>query len=154
MVLTTATAARPPRPRPQTSLVRSLSETLFSELPEFLPRRATAAANSGIPLGIPGNPQRFHQRFLNYEWRFGEVNFAVRRSSNSSRIRILCSLLHTFLLQQPTWRYWGEERLPGAIYTVYLKKVRYHSPSKTVHNVSQMSSGEKSCMRSSYTMFA
>jgi len=39
-------------------------------------------------------------------------------------------------LQQPTWRYWGEERLPGAIYTVYLKKVRYHSPSKSVRNVS------------------
>lgn len=39
-------------------------------------------------------------------------------------------------LQQPTWRYWGEEKLPGAVYTVYLKKVRYHSPSKSIHTVS------------------
>ena len=40
-----------------------------------------------------------------------------------------------FEFQQPTWRYWGEEKVPGAIYTVYLKKVRYHSPSKSIHSV-------------------
>ena len=34
------------------------------------------------------------------------------------------------LLQQPTWRLWGEERVEGAVYTVYLKKVRYHTPSR------------------------
>ncbi|XP_021924640.1 ral guanine nucleotide dissociation stimulator-like 1 isoform X3 [Zootermopsis nevadensis] len=33
---------------------------------------------------------------------------------------------------QPTWRLWGEERVDGAIYTVYLKKVRYHRPTKSV----------------------
>lgn len=33
---------------------------------------------------------------------------------------------------QPTWRLWGEERIDGAVYTVYLKKVRYHSPSKSI----------------------
>ncbi|XP_059475728.1 ral guanine nucleotide dissociation stimulator isoform X2 [Neocloeon triangulifer] len=32
----------------------------------------------------------------------------------------------------PTWRLWGEERTPGAIFTVYLKKVRYHRPNKSV----------------------
>ncbi|CAB3361819.1 Hypothetical predicted protein [Cloeon dipterum] len=32
----------------------------------------------------------------------------------------------------PTWRLWGEERTPGAVFTVYLKKVRYHSPNKSV----------------------
>ncbi len=32
---------------------------------------------------------------------------------------------------------WGEERIEGAVYTVYLKKVRYHSPSKSITNVSQ-----------------
>ena len=37
--------------------------------------------------------------------------------------------------QQPTWRLWGEERLDGAVYTVYLKKVRYHSPSRTITTV-------------------
>ncbi|XP_045785446.1 ral guanine nucleotide dissociation stimulator isoform X3 [Maniola jurtina] len=31
---------------------------------------------------------------------------------------------------QPTWRLWGEERVDGAIYTVYLKKVRYHRPTR------------------------
>ncbi|XP_039765085.1 ral guanine nucleotide dissociation stimulator isoform X4 [Pararge aegeria] len=30
----------------------------------------------------------------------------------------------------PTWRLWGEERVDGAIYTVYLKKVRYHRPTR------------------------
>ncbi|KAJ1521513.1 hypothetical protein ONE63_003178 [Megalurothrips usitatus] len=35
-------------------------------------------------------------------------------------------------LVKPTWRLWGEERADGAIYTVYLKKVRYHRPNKTV----------------------
>jgi hypothetical protein len=34
--------------------------------------------------------------------------------------------------EQPTWRYWGEEKVDGAIYTVYLKKVRYHTPTKSV----------------------
>ncbi|KAG0712339.1 Ral guanine nucleotide dissociation stimulator-like 1 [Chionoecetes opilio] len=36
------------------------------------------------------------------------------------------------LLQAPTWRLWGEERNNGAIYTVYLKKVRYHHPSRSI----------------------
>ncbi|KXJ77307.1 hypothetical protein RP20_CCG007861 [Aedes albopictus] len=31
--------------------------------------------------------------------------------------------------QQPTWRLWGEEREQDAVYTVYLKKVRYHRPT-------------------------
>lgn len=34
------------------------------------------------------------------------------------------------LFQQPTWRLWGEEKADGALYTVYLKKVRYHRPTK------------------------
>ncbi|KAJ4442181.1 hypothetical protein ANN_12047 [Periplaneta americana] len=34
--------------------------------------------------------------------------------------------------RQPTWRLWGEERVDGAVYTVYLKKVRYHRPTKSV----------------------
>lgn len=36
--------------------------------------------------------------------------------------------------QQPTWRLWGEERDKDAIYTVYLKKVRYHRPTPSVTN--------------------
>ncbi|CAG0880068.1 unnamed protein product [Darwinula stevensoni] len=39
--------------------------------------------------------------------------------------------------QQPTWRLWGEDREEGAIYTVYLKKVRYHRPSKSVNSDSE-----------------
>lgn len=31
--------------------------------------------------------------------------------------------------QQPSWRLWGEEKNDGAVYTVYLKKVRYHPSS-------------------------
>ena len=38
-------------------------------------------------------------------------------------------------MQQPTWRLWGEERLDGVVYTVYLKKVRYHSPSRSITTV-------------------
>uniref|UniRef100_T1JJE6 Ral guanine nucleotide dissociation stimulator-like 1 n=1 Tax=Strigamia maritima TaxID=126957 RepID=T1JJE6_STRMM len=32
---------------------------------------------------------------------------------------------------QPTWRYWGEEKVDGAVFNVYLKKVRYFNPSKS-----------------------
>lgn len=34
-------------------------------------------------------------------------------------------------LQQSTWKLWGEEKTENAIYTVYLKKVRYHSVANT-----------------------
>ncbi|XP_077296195.1 ral guanine nucleotide dissociation stimulator-like isoform X2 [Arctopsyche grandis] len=37
----------------------------------------------------------------------------------------------------PTWRLWGEERTNGAIYTVYLKKVRYHRPTKSASSDSE-----------------
>ena len=46
------------------------------------------------------------------------------------------STICIFFLQQPTWRYWGEEKVDGAIFTVYLKKVRYHTPTKSVSVVS------------------
>lgn len=39
--------------------------------------------------------------------------------------------------QQPTWRLWGEEREKDAIYTVYLKKVRYHRPTPSASSVSK-----------------
>jgi len=34
--------------------------------------------------------------------------------------------------QLPTWRLWGEEKTDGAVYAVYLKKVRYHHPCQTI----------------------
>uniref|UniRef100_W8BFL0 Ral guanine nucleotide dissociation stimulator-like 1 n=1 Tax=Ceratitis capitata TaxID=7213 RepID=W8BFL0_CERCA len=34
----------------------------------------------------------------------------------------------------PTWRLWGEEHEKNAIFTVYLKKVRYHRPTPTANN--------------------
>ncbi|CAH2104320.1 unnamed protein product [Euphydryas editha] len=40
------------------------------------------------------------------------------------------------MFQQPTWRLWGEERVDGAIYTVYLKKVRYHRPTRSASSES------------------
>lgn len=36
----------------------------------------------------------------------------------------------------PTWRLWGEERVDGAVYTVYLKKVRYHRPTRSASSES------------------
>lgn len=45
--------------------------------------------------------------------------------------------------QQPTWRYWGEEKTDGAVYTVYLKKVRYFSPTKSVSSADSDSDSEK-----------
>ncbi|XP_065226724.1 ral guanine nucleotide dissociation stimulator-like 1 isoform X2 [Planococcus citri] len=33
---------------------------------------------------------------------------------------------------QSTWRLWGEEKTDNALYTIYLKKVRYHQPLKSV----------------------
>merc|ERR1719394_1481699 len=36
--------------------------------------------------------------------------------------------------EQPTWRLWGEEKVDGGIYTVYLKKVRYNTPSRSVND--------------------
>ncbi|XP_014272461.1 ral guanine nucleotide dissociation stimulator-like 1 isoform X2 [Halyomorpha halys] len=41
---------------------------------------------------------------------------------------------------QPIWKLWGEERIDGAIYTVYLKKVRYHRPT---HSVQSEDNGER-----------
>ncbi|RZF31864.1 hypothetical protein LSTR_LSTR009511 [Laodelphax striatellus] len=38
---------------------------------------------------------------------------------------------------QPTWRLWGEERTDGAVFTVYLKKVRYHRPTKSISSDSE-----------------
>ncbi|XP_017780060.1 PREDICTED: ral guanine nucleotide dissociation stimulator-like 1 [Nicrophorus vespilloides] len=35
-------------------------------------------------------------------------------------------------IKQPTWRLWGEEKADGALYTVYLKKVRYHRPTRSL----------------------
>ncbi|XP_030372721.1 ral guanine nucleotide dissociation stimulator-like 1 [Scaptodrosophila lebanonensis] len=35
---------------------------------------------------------------------------------------------------KPTWRLWGEETEKNAIFTVYLKKVRYHRPTPTASN--------------------
>ncbi|XP_058792977.1 ral guanine nucleotide dissociation stimulator isoform X2 [Phymastichus coffea] len=32
----------------------------------------------------------------------------------------------------PTWRLWGEEKGDGVVYTVYLKKVRYHRPTRSL----------------------
>ncbi|XP_023320057.1 ral guanine nucleotide dissociation stimulator isoform X2 [Eurytemora carolleeae] len=40
----------------------------------------------------------------------------------------------SILEEQPTWRLWGEEKVDGAIYTVYLKKVRYHTPTKSTNS--------------------
>lgn len=40
------------------------------------------------------------------------------------------------LFQQPTWRLWGEEREKDAVFTVYLKKVRYHRPTPSASSVS------------------
>lgn len=67
---------------------------------------------------------------------------------------MVCGLMCTYLIlkneknftftdsecsyQQPTWRLWGEEREQDAIFTVYLKKVRYHRPTlSTNSSVSQ-----------------
>ena len=61
-----------------------------------------------------------------------------RRMSNKLCLQVNDLSLY-FYFQQPSWRYWGEERIPDAVYTVYLKKVRYHSPSKSVHSVSSTS---------------
>lgn len=38
--------------------------------------------------------------------------------------------------QQPTWRLWGEESEKDVIFTVYLKKVRYHLPTPSASSVS------------------
>lgn len=46
-------------------------------------------------------------------------------------IRICFDLIFC-LFQQPTWRLWGEEKSDGALYTVYLKKVRYHRPTRSL----------------------
>ncbi|XP_026469790.1 ral guanine nucleotide dissociation stimulator-like 1 [Ctenocephalides felis] len=61
-----------------------------------------------------------------------KLNFDLLKSS----LFLICALIIECLVcrdmkmyQQPTWRLWGEERVEGAIYTVYLKKVRYHRPT-------------------------
>merc|ERR1719512_344691 len=36
--------------------------------------------------------------------------------------------------EQPTWRLWGEEKVEGGIFSVYLKKVRYHTPSRSINS--------------------
>ncbi|KAF2903703.1 hypothetical protein ILUMI_02460 [Ignelater luminosus] len=46
-------------------------------------------------------------------------------------------------VKQPTWRLWGEEKTDGALYTVYLKKVRYHRPTKSVSSSSYSDSDDE-----------
>ncbi|XP_039765083.1 ral guanine nucleotide dissociation stimulator isoform X2 [Pararge aegeria] len=53
-----------------------------------------------------------------------------RESRSADRRRIKCRKSQTRWYVKPTWRLWGEERVDGAIYTVYLKKVRYHRPTR------------------------
>uniref|UniRef100_A0A2P2I5J4 Ral guanine nucleotide dissociation stimulator-like n=1 Tax=Hirondellea gigas TaxID=1518452 RepID=A0A2P2I5J4_9CRUS len=36
------------------------------------------------------------------------------------------------IINAPTWRLLGEKKVEGAVYTVYLKKVRYHHPSRSI----------------------
>ncbi|CAG0918983.1 unnamed protein product [Notodromas monacha] len=36
---------------------------------------------------------------------------------------------------QPTWKLWGEQKASDIVYTIYLKKVRYHRPSKSVNSL-------------------
>ena len=58
-------------------------------------------------------------------------------SSNKSgftTIFIELFILSLKYFQQPTWRLWGEEKVDGGIYTVYLKKVRYNTPSRSVND--------------------
>lgn len=45
---------------------------------------------------------------------------------------VLLNYILFFCIFQPTWRLWGEEKGDGVIYTVYLKKVRYHRPTKSL----------------------
>ncbi|XP_049821858.1 ral guanine nucleotide dissociation stimulator-like 1 isoform X3 [Aethina tumida] len=48
---------------------------------------------------------------------------------------MVCQFSATFVCycdDQPTWRLWGEEKADGALYTVYLKKVRYHRPTRSL----------------------
>jgi len=35
-------------------------------------------------------------------------------------------------LEESTWRLWGEEKVEGAVFSVYLKKVKYNTPSRSV----------------------
>lgn len=60
----------------------------------------------------------------------------VTRSVLFCSFLFICVDLFLVLFQQPTWRLWGEERVEGAIYTVYLKKVRYHRPTRSASSVS------------------
>ena len=56
-------------------LVRSLSETFSAPLAQALSR-----SQSRLTLADEDEDgQAFHKRFLNFEWRFGEVNFCVSR---------------------------------------------------------------------------
>jgi len=45
-------------------------------------------------------------------------------------------ILHNIYLQQQTWKLWGEEKEEDSVYTIYLKKVRYQNPTKTLVLVS------------------
>lgn len=49
---------------------------------------------------------------------------------------ILRNLLYCHNLQQQTWKLWGEEKEEDSVYTIYLKKVRYQNPTKTLVLVS------------------
>ncbi|XP_008476413.1 uncharacterized protein LOC103513367, partial [Diaphorina citri] len=56
----------------------------------------------------------------------GEVNWAWCPSGQTPYGRAV------WYFKQPTWRLWGEERVEGAIFNIYLKKVRYHRPAKSI----------------------
>lgn len=43
----------------------------------------------------------------------------------------------------PTYRYWGDEQKEGIIYSVYLKKVRYHRPTRSLSSPNSDSDDER-----------
>ncbi|CAG9767646.1 unnamed protein product [Ceutorhynchus assimilis] len=51
---------------------------------------------------------------------------------NNSNLPTKASFVCFCFENQPTWRLWGEEKADGALYTVYLKKVRYHRPTRSL----------------------
>uniref|UniRef100_A0A182P9V0 Ras-GEF domain-containing protein n=1 Tax=Anopheles epiroticus TaxID=199890 RepID=A0A182P9V0_9DIPT len=90
--------------------------------PQRTCKDGTAGGKEERPVGLGGGTLRCFCPCKGTISKLMGRKYAASKEGQSQRTT-------KWYVKQPTWRLWGEEREEDAIYTVYLKKVRYHRPT-------------------------